>query len=373
MMRDAMAHRTSMQPQRGIAQRGTPLALASDPTSGTLISAGLPSPNEIRQRLPLCPRGENAIGRWRREIEDLVSGADSRILAIVGPCSIHDVDAALEYAEALAPLREELRDQLVILMRVYLEKPRTTVGWKGLINDPHLDGSCDVAAGLSRARSLLLRLTEFGIPAATEVLDPIAWRYTADLMSWAAIGARTAESQTHREIAAASPMPVGFKNGTDGSIQVAIHGMMAARARHSFTGIDGDGRVSVVRAPGQRSTHLILRGSHSGPNYGPEHVARAAQALREAKLPARVLVDCSHGNSGKDPELQIDVAAKVGAQLANGARDVLGVMVESHLIAGRQELCPPGGLRYGQSITDACLGLPATRTLLRDLAEACSH
>jgi 3-deoxy-7-phosphoheptulonate synthase len=287
----------------------------------------------------------------------------------VGPCSIHDPDAALEYAERLLRLRERVASELVLIMRVYFEKPRTTVGWKGLINDPHLDGSYDIPTGIRRARKLLSDIAELGLPAATEMLDPIIPQYIADLIAWSAIGARTTESQTHREMASGLSMPVGFKNGTDGSLGVAVNAMIAASRPHSFLGIDENGRVGVVRTAGNPHTHLVLRGGSSGPNYGQDAVQRAVASLEEAGVNPRVLIDASHDNSGKKAERQPAVVADVGAQVRRGSANVLGVMVESHLVAGRQELKDKSTLVYGQSITDGCIDFPTTERTVLELAE----
>ena len=298
----------------------------------------------------------------------MLEGADARPLVIVGPCSVHDVEAALEYSARLLRVSERLADALLVVMRVYFEKPRTTVGWKGLINDPHLDGSEDIPTGLTIARSLLLEIAELGMPAATEFLDPIAPQYTGDLVSWAAIGARTTESQTHREMASGLSMPVGFKNGTDGGLDVAINAMQAAAKPHSFLGVDSAGRVAVIRTQGNPTGHLVLRGGSRGPNYHAEHVAAAAARLDALGLPAKVLVDCSHGNCGKDVRRQAEVAEDVTAQVASGSQHVLGVMLESNLNAGRQDLVRPADLVRGVSITDPCLDFETTERLLERLA-----
>jgi 3-deoxy-7-phosphoheptulonate synthase len=319
----------------------------------------LQSPDEVTQELPLSERGAEVIIQARSEIEAIVHGKDSRKLVIVGPCSIHDPEAAIEYAHRLSALRSRLSDQLMIVMRVYFEKPRTTVGWKGLINDPHLDGSFDIPKGLRKARSLLRDIAELGMPAATEMLDPI---------SWTAIGARTTESQTHREMASGLSMPVGFKNGTDGSLGVAVNAMITASRAHSFLGLDTSGRVGVVRTAGNPHTHLVLRGGASGPNYDAASVSLAVEALKKANVAPGVLVDASHDNSKKNHERQVDVLADVGAQLRNGSEHLLGVMVESNLVAGRQDLKNKQDLTYGQSITDACVDFATTEKMLERLA-----
>ncbi|HEY6723689.1 MAG TPA: 3-deoxy-7-phosphoheptulonate synthase [Polyangiaceae bacterium] len=339
-------------------------------TFNTRISATstLPSPDELRSRLPCTRPAEATVTRARHAIAAVLEGTDSRPLVIVGPCSVHDVGAALEYAERLMRVSERLSDALLLVMRVYFEKPRTTVGWKGLINDPHLDGTEDIPAGLALARSLLLEVATLGMPAATEFLDPIAPQYTGDLVSWAAIGARTTESQTHREMASGLSMPVGFKNGTDGGLEVAINAMQTAAKPHSFLGVDSAGRVAVVRTQGNPTGHLVLRGGSQGPNYHAKHVAEAAARLRARRLPEKVLVDCSHGNCGKDVARQAEVARDVTAQLASGSQHVLGVMLESNLCAGRQDLARREDLARGVSITDPCLDFETTERLLETLA-----
>jgi 3-deoxy-7-phosphoheptulonate synthase len=331
-------------------------------------TTALRSPDDVTRELPLSDRAADVVFRARQEIQALLDGRDARKLVIVGPCSIHDPKAALEYAERLLELRERVKDALVLVMRVYFEKPRTTVGWKGLINDPHLDGTYDIPTGIRAARGLLREIAELGLPAATELLDPIIPQYIADLVSWTAIGARTTESQTHREMASGLSMPVGFKNGTDGSLGVAINAMIAASRPHSFLGVDGAGRVGVVRTAGNPYCHIVLRGGAAGPNYGAAEVALAVGALQKARVNPRVLIDASHDNSGKDPARQPAVLRDVGAQLRAGERHVLGVMLESHLQAGRQELVDKATLSYGQSITDGCIGFDETREVIEAFA-----
>jgi 3-deoxy-7-phosphoheptulonate synthase len=328
------------------------------------------APAELHARLPAPESATRFVASARAQVEGLLRGDDSRILAVVGPCSIHDPTAALEYATKLKATAERLADDVLICMRVYFEKPRTTIGWKGLINDPHLDGSCDVAEGLARARTLLLELAQLGIPTATETLDPIAPQYLADLISWTTIGARTTESQTHREMASGLSMPVGFKNGTDGGLEVAIHAMQAARAPHSFIGLDADGRAAVVRTAGNPYTHAVLRGGSRGPNYEKAHVARASEQLAAAGCNSRAMIDCSHGNSGKSHERMPAVMLDVTKQLEQGSEHVLGVMLESHLVAGKQDLVAGKALTYGQSITDGCIAWSTTDDLLDHLALA---
>ena len=330
----------------------------------------LQSPNQIVSELPLSDRAADTVWKARSEIEAVLAGRDPRKLVIVGPCSIHDPEAALDYAGRLLKLRERVVDSLVVIMRVYFEKPRTTVGWKGLINDPHLDGTFDIQKGVRVARTLLRDLNEMGIPSATEMLDPIIPQYIADLVSWTAIGARTTESQTHREMASGLSMPVGFKNGTDGSLGVAINAMIAASQAHSFLGIDGEGRVGVVRTSGNPHAHLVLRGGGKGPNYGEAELRAAAAALGRAGLNPGVVVDCSHDNSSKDPSRQPNVLSEIGAQMRAGAPNVLGVMIESNLVAGRQELRgDPKALTYGQSITDGCVDFATTERMLEAFAQ----
>jgi 3-deoxy-7-phosphoheptulonate synthase len=329
----------------------------------------LKSPNQLLGELPLTARAAETVARAREQIEELLSGRDTRKLVIVGPCSIHDPAAALDYASRLHKLSTSLGDQLLVVMRVYFEKPRTTVGWKGLINDPHLDGTYDIPTGMRRARELLLELAEMGIPAATEMLDPIIPQYLADLVAWAAIGARTTESQTHREMSSGLSMPIGFKNGTDGNLSIAVNAMIAASRPHSFLGIDGDGRVGVVQTRGNPFTHLVLRGGNTGPNYHSTDVQGAAEILTKSRVCNQIMVDCSHDNSAKDYANQPKVLTDVGAQIKDGFSHILGVMIESNLVAGRQDLSKDGKpLTYGQSITDACVDFATTERMLQGLA-----
>ena len=332
-------------------------------------TTALRSPDDVTGELPLSDRAADVVFRARQEIQAVLEGRDHRKLVIVGPCSIHDPTAALDYAARLLALRERVSDALLLVMRVYFEKPRTTVGWKGLINDPHLDGSYDIPTGIRAARGLLREIAELGLPAATEMLDPIIPQYIADLVSWSAIGARTTESQTHREMASGLSMPVGFKNGTDGGLAVAINAMIAASRPHSFLGVDGAGRVGVVRTAGNPHCHIVLRGGAAGPNYGSAEVGKAVAALERARVNPRVMIDASHDNSGKDPLQQPAVLAEVGAQIRVGGAHILGVMLESHLQAGRQDLLDKSTLVYGQSITDGCIGFDATCEVLEGLAD----
>jgi 3-deoxy-7-phosphoheptulonate synthase len=324
------------------------------------------TPTQIKEQLPATEASLNTVLAGRIAARRILEREDPRLLVVVGPCSIHDPEAALDYARRLAALRVELADRYEIVMRVYFEKPRTTVGWKGLINDPHLDESCDMAHGLALARKLLLDITALGLPTATEFLDPIIPQYIADLISWAAIGARTTESQTHRELASGLSMPVGFKNGTDGSVQTAIDAMKSSRTAHSFLGIDQDGSTSIVKTMGNPHCHVVLRGGRDGANYEAHHVSAAAERLRKAGLPDAIMIDCSHANSGKDPARQHLVWESILAQREQPGSPIIGAMIESHIHFGTQPT--DGGrasLRYGVSITDACLDWEATAAMLR--------
>lgn len=323
------------------------------------------SPRALKSLYPLTDRQASTVAAARKTVGDILEGRDRRILGIVGPCSIHDRASALEYAERLASLQEELKDRLFLVMRVYFEKPRTTVGWRGFIVDPHLDGSQDIETGLTEARALLSTLTDRGIPCATEVLDPIIPQYLADLISWAAVGARTTESQTHRDMTSGLSMPVGFKNGTDGSFDVAIGALASSREAKSFVGIDQDGQTSIVTTRGNRLVHVILRGGRSGPNYDSASLDAAEAALAKAQLPPVLLVDCSHANSNKKPELQPLVLAAIGQEIAAGRASLKGFMLESHLWGGAQPVGPLSGLKYGVSVTDGCLGWAETEAALR--------
>ena len=328
-------------------------------------------PALLHRELPISDRSTATVQQARERIKAILHGTDPRLLVIVGPCSVHDVAAAHEYAAAIAQAQERYKDALEIVMRVYFEKPRTTVGWKGLINDPHLDGSYDINTGLRVARGLLLHLAEMGLPAATELLDPVVPQYIADLISWTAIGARTTESQTHREMATGLSMPIGFKNGTDGSAITAINAMEAAARCGYATATDLADHAAIVTTTGNPDGHLVLRGGKRGTNYHPEAVQEAAAELAKAGLPPRVMVDCSHGNSNKDYRRQGEVAAQVAAQLRAGSGHVMGVMLESHLVAGSQKIPSDlSQLTYGQSITDACIDLATTAEVLETLAEA---
>jgi len=331
----------------------------------------LMSPALIHKDLPLDKAASEVVSNTRKNIQSILHGIDPRILVIVGPCSVHDVDAAIEYSNRLAPLRVKYKNQLEIVMRVYFEKPRTTVGWKGLINDPHLDNSYDINTGLRKARGLLVDLARKGMPSATELLDPVVPQYIADLISWTAIGARTTESQTHREMASGLSMPVGYKNGTDGTAMIAINAMQAASKPHHFLGINNDGHASIISTTGNPDGHLVLRGGKKGTNYHREAIKSIAEELAQFKMPEKVMVDCSHGNSNKDFRRQSEVLRDVASQLKGGSTNIMGVMIESHLVEGNQKLNSDlSKLTYGQSVTDACINFSTTEILLDELAES---
>lgn len=327
------------------------------------------TPKGLKQEFPLPEHLRKQIEESRKVISDIIHKRDKRQLIVIGPCSIHDPVSALEYAKKLKVLADKVSDKLYIVMRVYFEKPRTTVGWKGLINDPHLNGTFDVEKGLRIARKLLLDLAELGLPLATEALDPISPQYLADLFSWSAIGARTTESQTHREMASGLSMAVGFKNGTDGNLGVAINAMQASAMGHSFIGINQQGQVTVLHTKGNPDGHVILRGGKS-PNFEAQYVQECEQALRKAGLPEAIMIDCSHGNSNKDYRRQPLVAENVLQQIVAGNQSIIGLMIESHLFAGNQSSEQPfEQMQYGVSITDACIDWQTTETLLTDFAE----
>jgi 3-deoxy-7-phosphoheptulonate synthase len=327
--------------------------------------ARLISPRQLKQEFPVSPASLKTVAEGRETVRAILQRKDRRPLVVVGPCSIHDPAGALEYAVRLQKVRDKVKDRMEIVMRVYFEKPRTTIGWKGLINDPNMDGSTDIEAGLRLACRLLGEITGMGMPAATEFLDPIVPQYTADFVTWAAIGARTTESQTHREMASGLSMPVGFKNGTDGSLQVAIDAMGAAMHPHSFVGIDQDGMTSVIRTTGNPWGHVVLRGGNKLTNYDPESIAQAAQRLGQANLSPVLMVDCSHANSGKKPEKQEDVWKSVIAQRIEGNDAIIGLMVESYLHQGTQPIpADKADLKYGVSVTDPCLDWDSTERLI---------
>jgi 3-deoxy-7-phosphoheptulonate synthase len=326
----------------------------------------LQPPRAVKQELVATERINENVVRGRKAVLDILAGRDERLLIVVGPCSLHDPKGALDYAQKLAQLSSELDDRFLIIMRTYFEKPRTTIGWKGLINDPAMDGSCDIERGIRIARKLLLDINDLGLPCATEFLDPIVPQYIADLISWAAIGARTTESQTHREMASGLSMPVGFKNGTDGGLQIAIDAMSAARTPHSFVGIDQDGYTCVVRTKGNPAGHVVLRGGRNRSNYDPESIAQASAELNRQRLPAVLMVDCSHANSGKQHARQEEVWRSTIEQRAAGNRAIIGAMIESNLLEGSQSLpANPADLKYGVSVTDACMSWETTERILR--------
>ena len=327
------------------------------------------APCELKVALPMSERANSTVVSGRETVRAILRRRDPRLLVVVGPCSIHDPNAAMDYARRLVVLQTAVADQFLLVMRVYFEKPRTTIGWKGLINDPQLDGTYDVDTGLRIARRLLLAVNELGLPAATEFLDPVVPQYLADLITWAAIGARTTESQTHREMASGLSMPVGFKNGTDGSLQIAIDAMLSARHPHHFLGINGQGCVSVVQTLGNDDGHVVLRGGRARTNYDAASIADAGEQLRKAGLPDGLMVDCSHANSLKQHARQEEVWMNLVAQRAEGCHPLIGVMLESHLLEGSQPLKPASDLRYGVSITDACLSWEVTERILLHGAE----
>jgi 3-deoxy-7-phosphoheptulonate synthase len=330
----------------------------------------LVSPAEILEDQPLGPEREDAVLSHRAEVKSILDRDDDRLLVVVGPCSVHDPDAAMDYATRLSARAKDLRDDLCVAMRVYFEKPRTTTGWKGLINDPNLDGSRDVNVGLHTARRLLLEVTDLGLATGCEFLDPITPQYISDVVAWGAIGARTTESQIHRQLASGLSMPVGFKNGTAGSVKLAVDAVRAAAAPHAFAGVDVSGTPAILYTEGNGDCHVILRGGKGAPNYDADTVAGTLDELRTAELPERIVIDASHDNSGKDHERQPQVVSEIADQIAGGNGAIVGVMMESFLVAGRQDLESDGDLIYGQSITDACMDWDTTVLTLDRLASA---
>jgi 3-deoxy-7-phosphoheptulonate synthase len=334
----------------------------------------LVTPDQLVAELPVSAKAEQTVSAARQAIHRILHGQDDRLLVIIGPCSIHDPKAAMEYAQRLVAERERLKDQLEIVMRVYFEKPRTTVGWKGLINDPHLDNSFDINTGLRRGRSVLSDINDLGLPAGVEFLDVISPQYIADLVAWGAIGARTTESQVHRELASGLSCPVGFKNGTDGNLKIAFDAIQAASHPHHFLSVTSEGRTAIVATAGNEDCHVILRGGKQ-PNFDAASVQAACDAAAGAKAPCKLMVDMSHGNSSKKPENQLPVSENIAAQLAAGETRIFGVMVESHLVFGRQDLQPGqtlADLTYGQSITDGCIGWDDSLRILENLAKGVS-
>jgi len=330
----------------------------------------LAPPERLLEELPLGEERGKAVIRGREEVREVLQGRDPRLMVVVGPCSVHDPKAALEYATKLSALAKSLSNELLVVMRVYFEKPRTTTGWKGLINDPHLDESGDVNAGLRIARKLLLQVVDLGLPIGCEFLDPITPQYIADTVAWGAIGARTAESQTHRQLASGLSMPIGFKNRTDGNIQVAVDAVRAAAVSHAFAGIDDAGMPAILHTTGNPDCHIILRGGHGMPNYNPPEVEDALVTLGVSGLSERLVIDASHDNSGKDPERQFLAAGDIADQIADGNKAIVGVMLESFLVRGRQNLVPGEPLVYGQSITDACIDWEDTVSALERFGAA---
>ena len=327
-------------------------------------------PNILLQQVAISEQASEVVAMGRQGIHNILVGTDDRLLVIVGPCSIHDPKSALEYASRLLQIREELQDDLLIVMRVYFEKPRTTVGWKGLINDPNLDESFQIQKGLTTARALLRDINEMGLPVGSEYLDLITPQYTGDLIAWGAIGARTTESQCHRELASGLSCPVGFKNGTSGNLQIAVDAIGASNNPHIFLSVTKEGRTAIFNSAGNADCHMILRGGSDGVNYQAEQVQHAEEALVKAGLPEKIMIDFSHANSEKQHQKQVNVAENVGGQIAAGSNSIFGVMIESHLVEGNQKVKPGEPLTYGQSITDACLSMDDTEPVLYGLAKS---
>ena len=337
------------------------------PTRDVHIESTTPliTPIDLVNKHPITSQVERTVQSGRDQVRNILNGQDSRLMIIVGPCSIHDEEAALEYARRLVDLSQRLSGRMLIVMRVYFEKPRTTIGWKGYIYDPYLDGTLDIETGLHRARALLLKVGEMGMYAGTEFLDPVLPQYLADLITWSTIGARTTESQTHRQMASGLSMPVAFKNGTDGNAQIAVDAMVSARSRQGFLGLDHEGRTALVRTTGNPDGHLVLRGGNGGPNFGSDAIAHAKKQLQASGVRSQLLVDCSHGNSNKDHSKQAGAFKDVVEQRLAGNTDIIGCMLESNLAPGRQDICDDlSQLKYGTSITDACIGWDETEELL---------
>ncbi|MGM8909720.1 3-deoxy-7-phosphoheptulonate synthase [Psychrobacter sp. 1U1] len=328
------------------------------------------TPAELKAELPLSNEAYETVSKGRHTIQDILDGKDKRLFVVIGPCSIHDIKAAHEYADRLAVLAKEVEDTIFVVMRVYFEKPRTTVGWKGMINDPDMNDSFDIEKGLRTARKLLLDLNEKGLPCATEALDPNTPQYMQDLISWSAIGARTTESQTHREMSSGLSCPVGFKNGTDGGMTVAVNAMQAVKEGHSFLGLSSDGQVSIIKSKGNSYAHVVLRGGNGKPNYDETAVAQAENELAKGKTNSKIMIDSSHANSGKDPYLQPMVIQNVAEQIQKGNKSIIGMMIESHLKGGNQKLTADlSQLEYGKSITDGCLDWDSTVTAIHNLRD----
>ena len=335
--------------------------------------AVITSPNNLSKKLPTTHKGKRNIMAAREVVSDILSRKDSRLMVIIGPCSIHNLEAAKEYAHKLKNLSEELKESLYIVMRVYFEKPRTTIGWKGLISDPDMDNSLDVDKGLYQSRQFLTWLADLGMPAATEALNPITPQYLADLISWCAIGARTTESQTHREMSSGLSMTVGFKNGTDGNLKMAVNAIKACSSPQSFLGINDEGQISIFKAKGNKSSHIILRGGIK-PNYHSEDIERCEKLLQQNDLPERIMVDCSHDNSNQDYRLQGKVVEEIGTQIIAGNKSIFGIMLESNLFSGNQKILDnQNEMKYGVSVTDGCIDWEETQSVLRRLAETISN
>lgn len=330
----------------------------------------LVTPDQIKQVFPESDQAAHVIARSRRQIEDILIGRDRRRMVITGPCSLHDEEATLDYARRLHDLQQKFADQVLLVMRAYFEKPRTTLGWKGMLYDPHLDGSYDIENGLRLSRKLLLEIAEIGLPTATEFLDPIVPQYLADLVSWAAIGARTTESQIHRQMASGLSMPIGFKNATDGNLGVSIDAIKSAQSPHSFLGIDRNGQVIIAETKGNRYGHLVMRGGTDGPNYSSEYVAFAEVLLRKAHIPTGIVIDCSHANSHKNHKRQREALFDIADQIRSGNRSIAGVMLESFINEGKQSIGAAGVLKYGTSLTDACIGWSETEELINYFVKA---
>lgn len=347
------------------------MTIKTDEFRTTLIE-NLVSPAELAEQIPLDDNTANFIIDSRRDIEAIINGEDKRLLVVIGPCSIHDTEAAIDYAKQLKVLHDKYADELLIVMRVYFEKPRTTVGWKGLISDPDLDKSFKVAKGLNLARNLLMQINKIGLPAGTEFLDMVTGQYISDLISWGAIGARTTESQVHRELASALSCPVGFKNGTDGNIQIAVDAIKASSVPHVLYSPDKSGQMCIYQTHGNPYAHVILRGGKV-PNYHQQDIIETGDTLTKAGLQDKVMIDCSHGNSYKDHTKQINVAHSLATQIEAGNQSIFGVMIESFLVPGNQKVVPDTPLTYGQSITDACIDMSTSENILEILASAIKH
>lgn len=328
------------------------------------------TPRQLKSEIPQTPEQAGVVASSRQTIQNILVGQDRRRIVIAGPCSLHDAEAALEYARRLRKLQEETADRLFLVMRTYFEKPRTTLGWKGILYDPRLDGSYDIENGIRLSRRILSEIASIGLPAATEFLDPIVPQYLSDYISWAAIGARTSESQIHRQMASGLSMPIGFKNATDGNLEIALDGIKAALSSHCFLGIDRNGKVILAETTGNKYGHLVMRGGTSGPNYTSEYVAFAEVLLRKAQIPTGIIIDCSHANSHKNYKYQRQVLFDVADQIKNGNKSIVGIMLESFLKEGKQSIGAPGGLKFGVSLTDSCIGWEETEELIRFFAEA---